>query len=89
MTYDVPATLTLFSDITIFTNPGYTFKGWATTRDGDVVYGDGELVTNLGTEQGAMVTLYAVWKVNVFNITYDLGTGATSNNSENLFVKKL
>ena len=83
MTYDVPATLTLFSDITIFTNPGYTFKGWATTRDGDVVYDDGELVTNLGTEQGAMVTLYAVWEVNVFNITYDLGTGATSNNSEN------
>ena len=83
MTYDESATLTLLSDITIFTNPGYTFKGWATTRDGEVVYADGALVTNLSAQQGAMITLYAVWEVNMFNITYDLGTGATANNSAN------
>ena len=83
MTYDVPATLTLFEDITIFTNPGYTFKGWATTRNGGVAYEDGAYVTNLSAQQGAIVTLYAVWEVNVFNITYDLGTGASANNSAN------
>ena len=83
MTYDQAANLTLLGEITMFTNPGYTFAGWATVRDGEVVYADGALVTNMSTEQGAMITLYAVWEVNVFNITYDLGTGATANNSEN------
>lgn len=40
----------------------YTFIGWATSSDGAVEYGDGETVTDLSTEDGAVVSLYAVWQ---------------------------
>ena len=40
----------------------YTFMGWATSSDGAVEYGDGETVTDLSTEDGAVVSLYAVWQ---------------------------
>ncbi|MCR4827178.1 MAG: InlB B-repeat-containing protein [Bacteroidales bacterium] len=41
-----------------FTAPGYTFAGWATSADGEVVYEDGQDVTL--TED---LTLYAKWVV--------------------------
>ena len=40
----------------------YTFMGWATSSDGAVEYDDGETVTDLSTEDGAVVSLYAVWQ---------------------------
>lgn len=40
----------------------YTFMGWATSSDGAVEYDDGETVTNLSTEDGTVVSLYAVWQ---------------------------
>ena len=40
----------------------YTFMGWATSSDGVAEYDDGETVTNLSTEDGAVVSLYAVWQ---------------------------
>lgn len=40
----------------------YTFIGWATSSDGAVEYDDGETVTDLSTEDGAVVSLYAVWQ---------------------------
>ena len=40
----------------------YTFMGWATSSDGVVEYNDGETVTDLSTEDGAVVSLYAVWQ---------------------------
>ncbi|MBQ2718309.1 MAG: InlB B-repeat-containing protein [Clostridia bacterium] len=45
-----------------FTLEGYTFKGWATSANGDVVYLNGESVENLANTQDATVTLYAVWE---------------------------
>lgn len=39
---------------------GYTFIGWSTSADGDVVYADGESVTNIANS-GETITLYAVW----------------------------
>ncbi len=44
-----------------FTNAGYYFKGWATSDDGDVVYTDGQSVSNLSSTDDAVVDLYAVW----------------------------
>ena len=41
---------------------GYTFKGWATEPDGNVVYGAGQSVTNLTAQFGGVVALYAVWE---------------------------
>ena len=41
---------------------GYTFLGWSTSADGDVVYADGESVTNIANS-GESITLYAVWEI--------------------------
>ena len=45
-----------------FTRTGYTFMGWSTTETGSVEYTDGEWVSNLTTEDGAVINLYAVWE---------------------------
>ena len=54
-----------------YTRDGYSFTGWATTADGDKVYNDQEEVSNLTTEDGGTVTLYATWSLNATpTITY-------------------
>ena len=77
MTYDQSANMTLLSELKGFNKPGYTFGGWATTEGGAAVYKDGENVKNLAAEGN--VTLYAVWNVNVYNISYNLGSGGISH----------
>lgn len=44
-----------------FTKDGQLFAGWSTRPDGPVEYEDGQSVKNLTAENGATVTLYAVW----------------------------
>ena len=44
-------------------NSGYVFMGWATASNGDVVYSDGQSVSNLTAERSGTVTLYAVWEL--------------------------
>ena len=46
-----------------FTRTGYTFEGWATSASGAKVYNDKQSVSNLTQTSGAVVNLYAVWKV--------------------------
>ncbi len=53
-----------------FTKEGYTFKGWSTTIDGQVVYADGESVKNLTSVPNGTVTLYAVWEANQYTVTF-------------------
>lgn len=65
-----------------YTKKGHTFAGWATSQNGDVVYKDKASVKNLTTTNGANVTLYAVWKLNQYPVTYDYSTnGGTSASS--------
>jgi len=45
-----------------FTKTGYSFKGWSTSADGEVVYKDGESVSNLTAEAGFAVALFAKWE---------------------------
>ena len=45
-----------------FRRPGWRFMGWATEPEGEVVYADAGEVVDLAYEQGATVTLYAVWE---------------------------
>lgn len=58
---------------------GYDFVGWALAEDGEKVYDDGAQVVNLSSEQGAVVTLYAVWNAKPHTLslepyaTIDLG----------------
>ena len=47
-----------------FTREDYTFVGWATTADGEVIYADEQKVSNLTAEDKATVRLYAVWNEN-------------------------
>lgn len=61
-TYGVAKALTLNG----FTKTGYSFAGWATSATGDVVYTDGQSVTNLSSTNGATVTLYAKWTPNTY-----------------------
>ena len=60
----------------VFARTGHTFQGWATTAGGSVAYTNGASLT-MGAEN---ITLYAVWSVNSYTITFDAngGTGGTS-----------
>lgn len=66
MTYDAYSSL---ADNT-FTKTGYHFIGWSTAADGAVEYTDGQSVRNLAYENGKTVTLYAVWEINVYTVTF-------------------
>lgn len=67
MTYDTTAAL----KTNIFTKTGYSFLGWATSSSGSVVHKDGASVSNLVSESGGSITLYAVWSINSITITFD------------------
>ena len=66
MTYDAYTALTKNS----LTKTGYHFMGWSTTAGGAVEYTDGQSIRNLAYENGKTVTLYAVWEINVYTVTF-------------------
>ncbi|MBR4653495.1 MAG: InlB B-repeat-containing protein, partial [Kiritimatiellae bacterium] len=47
----------------LFTLEDRRFVGWAQESDGEIRYGDGEVVSNLTAEVNGIVTLYAVWEI--------------------------
>ncbi|MBQ7913762.1 MAG: InlB B-repeat-containing protein, partial [Clostridia bacterium] len=65
-----------------FVKAGYTFIGWATSADGDVVYTDGANYT-MGTN--AEYTLYAIWQANLNTLNFN-GNGATGGSMSNLTI---
>lgn len=59
-----------------FTKIGYVFKEWNTTQDGSgVAYQNGQ-----ATEVYEDLSLYAMWSVKTYTITYDLNGGEASGN---------
>jgi len=45
-----------------FTKEGYSFLGWATSKESDtIIYTDEEKVKSLTTEDNGLINLYAVW----------------------------
>ena len=56
----------------------YQFKGWATTTNGGVVYGNNQVVQNLTTTHNGVINLYAVWEkltcTTTITITLDVPT---------------
>ena len=54
-----------------FIRTGYTFKGWATSASGSKVYEDGAEIKNLTSN----ITLYAIWEVNYYTVTYHANGG--------------
>lgn len=61
-----------------FSHTGYTFDGWATSANGNVIYENKETIENLN---GTAVNLYAKWTPIQYDITYNLygGTNHASN----------
>lgn len=53
---------------------GYTFVGWSTNKtDVDAQYADGAtILSNPTPNNGTTVTLYAIWKIDSYPITYKL-----------------
>ena len=62
-----------------FTRTGYRFVGWALEPDGEVVYAEGQSVTNLTMESDGVVTLYAAWVLRDGYIESDGSHGAGIN----------
>ena len=53
------------------TRTGYSFQGWATSASGSVAYAAGASYTS-----NSAVTLYAVWKINTYAVTYNANGGS-------------
>lgn len=58
-----------------FVKTGCRFIGWATSADGDVLYGDKATVKNLTTADGAIVYLFAKWEKVDYRISYEFNGG--------------
>ena len=67
-----------------FSREGFLFLGWNTLPDGSGTnYGDGQTVRNLSTEDGAVVTLYALWTDRLTHvITFDANDGSGRTNQQ-------
>ncbi len=61
--------------ISQFEKTGHTFLGWSLNKGAEVAdYTDGQAVSNLA-ESGS-VTLYAIWQINQYTITFDVNGGS-------------
>ncbi len=58
-----------------FTKVGHSFGGWKKDAAGDVMYADGEIVKNLTTTNNDIVTIYAAWIPDTYEISFS-GNGA-------------
>ena len=74
-TYDKDCTLPTNN----FTRVGATFDGWAVTSNTAVQYKNKAIVKNLTATANGTYTLYAHWKINTYNITYNYGSGSAGN----------
>lgn len=71
-TYDISKELTTNG----FNKTGYSFIGWATSSVGDVVYANGQRISNLLSDADAVVTLYAKWNINTYTVSFDTQGGS-------------
>ena len=63
-------------DANVFARRGYSFLGWATNETGAVVYEDEAEVSNLTSEDGGVVDLFAVWQLVSMKVTFDPNGGS-------------
>jgi len=68
-TYDVPF------ELSTPTRTGYNFMGWSTEQDASSGYKGS--ATNLTTVKDDEVTLYAIWSINSYTVTFDSNGGST------------
>ena len=73
-TFDVESNLTANG----YYKEGYTFEGWALSAGAAAVdFTDGKSVKNLATTDGAVVELFAVWKIKTFGVSFFQQDGVT------------
>ena len=53
-----------------FRKEGYTFIGWSTSIDGDVMFNDESEISNLSSKDKDVITLYAKWEIIKLNVIY-------------------
>ena len=58
------------------TRSGHTFQGWATSSTGTASYQPGDWYTSL-----VSVTLYAVWSIVTYTVSYNKGSDGTGTNT--------
>ena len=67
-----------------FTRTGYTFKEWNSKADGTgTVYTDGQEVMNLTAERDAVVTMYAQWTPNPYQVRFNANNGEGTMANQN------
>ena len=75
-TYDTPQTLTANA----FSCLGKTFAGWNTKADGTgTTYTDGQQISNLTADSNGVVTLYAQWTANSYQVTLNTNGGTIAD----------
>lgn len=57
-----------------FTRPGYAFEGWK-WEEMNITYQDENPVKNLTDQDGAVITLKAIWKVGNYTVRFDANGG--------------
>ena len=80
-TYDVAKSLTANG----YSLVGWTFKGWATSANGSVLYGDKDTVKNLTSTANGTYNLYAVWEANKYTVTFVTEGGSSVSPVEATF----
>lgn len=66
-----------------FTRTGYDFVGWSQDYDAtEAEFADGATVSILTETNGDYITLYAVWSLSHYTITYELNGGTNGANAE-------
>lgn len=63
-----------------FSKTGYTFKGWANSRTGNVIFNNGVTVKNVTSNPNATVKLYAIWEANKYTIKFDKNSSEAAGN---------
>ena len=67
-----------------FTRTGYTFKEWNSKADGTgTVYADGQSVLNLTAVRDEVVTMYAQWTPNPYQVAFNANNGEGTMANQN------
>ena len=68
-----------------FARAGYIFMGWATTPGGEKAYDDAVAISQIHNHANSnnQITLYAVWELAEYTITYNIGSHAASATHNN------
>lgn len=70
-------------------DPGYTFIGWNTEKDGSgTSYSDEQQVKNIYDEYGYSITLYAQWKANKYTVRFNSNGGTGTMPAQTLTYDK-